>query len=104
MSVREDDRVQLATLNLRLATVLRALFSASLEETAVDQNAGVFGDDVIRRSRYIAGCSKKTNFHTCSSKWPAPLDYIRPIDAILVRVMTTRDLHVPELFLRMSAR
>ena len=64
--VREDDRVQLAALDLRGATVLRALFFAPLEKTTIDLNARVFGDDVVRGSRYIARGSKKTNSHICS--------------------------------------
>jgi hypothetical protein len=66
VAVREYDCIQLAILDLRCATILCALLFAPLEKTAVDQNARVLSDDVIRRARYITCGPKKTNFHNCS--------------------------------------
>src|SRR4030095_11833500 len=68
----KDDRIDLAALEVGLATVFRALLSSSLEETAIDQNARVVRDDVISRSRYVACCSMKINSHRSSLNGTSP--------------------------------
>src|SRR5678816_4369632 len=67
MSVSEHDRIQLAALDLCLATVFRAFLFATLEETTVNKNARVLCDNLISRPGYVTRCSKKTNSHNLPS-------------------------------------
>src|SRR6185369_10922827 len=101
MPVSQNNCIQLTAFDLCFAPVLRAFLFAALEKTTVDQNAGVFSENLVRGSGYVAGRAKETNFHDCSSKRPAPLRYFRLVDAILMRIPSTLDLNVPELFLGM---
>src|SRR6185369_17856785 len=104
VSVGKDHRVDLAAFEFRLAPVFCALLFSALKEAAINQNARLVCNHVIRRSRYVTCCAMKMNFHRGSSlERPLPLANVRPVDPKSVCILTAGNLHVSKLFLRMRA-